>query len=386
MKMILIYAIALVFLGISSSISADINNPVYGYKKFKADPETGLRDSVLTTKVFFDQNLEYYKKTKVSVEHYLRFDVDNGLVIGAYSNDITRKNIILDNIFVHLPGKFHRGDTIHADFYITPRKVGFLDLSFAVSEYVDETDSTARKRISGGANTNFNLAPNGKLIGLQSEMANWERCTTLGPNPDLFDNELYFSLYPKPDDPQLLKEVYRVAERLKHLYLYGIEVNISRKNIENNNFSVDCLVSPYQPLEAGIAMKIYNSSNILVSNLSPSITSPVDSMYDYNFSFDFETVNAGIGRLTISFDTKINENDNEELKSLGIRLYYKIDESGNLEYLTDREPLETQRYFDSQGLSASSTDDRFRSLVNEAYSFTDRKKSVSEGYKEVTSI
>lgn len=384
---ILVALIFCITTSIATVMAGDINNPAFSYKRLNT-PE---KDSLLIGWVIFDPLPSYETETSVIVNHVARFSTDVGLVIRADGRGVMSHRLSMSDRLVRVAGPIEIGDTIVAEFSITPSDIGIIPLHFIV--YEDKLLSgPGRIRTGGTIKADFLLDPAGQTWALVSESVNSKNAGLLGPSWELLSRGTTFSVDVKPDFEFAGQDVLDHWEKTAAMRVFSTLVTVMPLPDEQS-ISILCEVTPYQSFEAGIGFAIQHSSELEVLEMGPSISEPVVQGTSYEFVSKVKLKEAGTAVLEIELCTPnpdIGTQDGvysirhkEDPLGQMVRLYLGLDDGGKVLFITGRRPSDALKVMKRQSGPAPALDSRLTHVQNHPVSKDRLLKRADNSYYKV---
>ncbi len=384
----LTYFILLVVFLIGHAGAQNIVNPVSGYKKLPRSPERPQPDSVKSLDVLFEQLPRFGETTPIQITYYSPFDSEAGIEISAQNANQTTK--IVSPLVAAIPGPVKKGDTIEARFDFTPRTVGYLDLKFVAYDPTNK-DVKAPVRVGGWIMTEMVLAPSGETAALGGTAAKGMNHTVLGPYPELLSKGLVFELDPKPPVELRPPDYDKYVEKHGSRYWYDVCLEVFSGSVPGS-LDLRGTVSPYHAFEAGIGIEVQHSDKMEVARITPSIEGPVTDYGAYGFEIEVRSKGQSVlESLSICFVTPnpdtLGTYARPKLRELKrcIPLLIGYDESGNLSFVTDRDP---RSFMERQGENQTPlfNDRRITRVMESERPPRTNTKTRSENFDAVTAI
>jgi len=281
-----------------------IRHPVRWYERHRPCPEC-RKDSVLQGTITFDPLPEYMKESRMVVEYYCQEDIAGDLTLRL---DEYQKEFEISAYEQIWPGPVRAGDTLLAEFQMTPMKVGVVIVTFKVydPEVYEFPDSTMAVEIPRGQFiAAMVLGPDGKVKALNSAETNEEYATFLGPYPEVMAESLIFWRDPKlpaelAESSGFWRNPYMPAESGdKHGYpmtmfkYFSIKTVLYTQPDDSGYRHVRCEVTPYHVFESGVAIALSASDDVTISNVPPSFPRAVAPSDTVRFSFAFRIDRSG---------------------------------------------------------------------------------------------
>ncbi len=291
---------ALMLLADCAPEQENIVNPVPGYNQLPRQSQQQLRDSVLAVEVLFEQLPQFGETTPILVTYYSQFDSQAGVEIAVQNANLTRFEI--SPFVAVIPGPIMRGDTVQALFEFKPRAVGYLHLKFIVYDPTYKNVKTP-VRVGGWVMPEMILSPSGETVALASPAAKGNNHVALGPNPELLDKGLVYTIDPKLPSELRPPNYEEHLEERAHRYWYDVRLEVFAGS-GSGSIEMHGTLSPYHAFAAGIGYEVSHGDNIEITNISPSIVGPVIKHGTYDFEIDLRSRGrAVIENLSICFVT-----------------------------------------------------------------------------------
>ncbi|NMC44713.1 MAG: hypothetical protein GYA46_12410 [candidate division Zixibacteria bacterium] len=195
----------------------------------------------------------------------------------------------------------------------------------------------------------FVLGPNGQTTAMNSPANNQPYATFLGPLPEVMAGSLLFFRDPKfPADLAGPNPMGRST-----LPWFAIEGIVYTHPDDSGYRKITCRVSPYFQFDAGIGFQINRSEDVIIKDISPSVTHPVLPRDTIEFSLWYRVTQSGISRISLHFQTfnpDYGKSDGPigypELDEIGtyLPLYLGYDRDMTLLFITDQNPSDRGRY------------------------------------------
>jgi len=281
--------------------SQDIVNPVLTYYELPAID--GGIDSLLTTKVTFDPLPEYGVQTKVTVEHYALFGTDSGMVVELRGEAVDRVMLHMPQYARLFPGPILQGDTLVAEFLITPLQVGIIPLQIVLYDNVELIPDKS-VRVGAMEDISFILNADGETFGIASGIVSKRFSTVLGPSPELLSKDRIFRVEPRYPEPDL--QWLELSNRPNYNpqdEIFDLEIRMQAVEDHPGQRTVLGSVIPYRDFDYGIAWQVSHSEELKVSGLDSCVLGPVKADSLYEFSFKVDMVSPGEAVLVINVVT-----------------------------------------------------------------------------------
>ncbi len=383
----------LVILFICEGVQAqNITNPLLSYKIKQDKLISNEVDSVISTKLYFDNLPEYGKESKVIVEHYASFSTKNNLLVKAMGKSILERELILNQYSFLFPGPINKGDTLIAEFYLKPIKVGEMKFHFLIFENDLSNDSNKPVAVSGYINSVINIATNGKTqyLALNIESKSNDMAIEIpeifGPEKNLFSRGLYFSRNPIIRKPIYENDIEQIEKGKYRMFAFSTYYKIIPAENDKNLFHINCRLNSFYDFEKGMGFDVSCTDELEILNISESINDKIEKNKDYLFSFDLKVKSPGISFFKINFSTPNTGkyNNFDRIKSYrdnisdGLVLYIGTDSNNEVQFIVDKHPAALFNYSNGQ------LENR-RKLV-ESYDLNKKmNKFIGEYYNEIFS-
>ncbi len=277
-----------------------IRHPVDCYTIPKAKCHGCPKDSVLVGRMTFDPLPEYMKPSKLTVEYYCDVDEDSDIIFRVKNYN---KSFVLSEYEKNYPGPIHVGDTISAEFTITP--VGccgvirpeFVAIQPKTYYYEDTTMHVEIPRARLVAP--FILGIDGITKAMNSPVLK-VASSPFGFLPEVWGDSVFFNASPKLPEKYLEEHA---LERRKKLNFFAVKTVVYTKLDDFGYRHIKCNLTPYFHHDAGIALSIHASEDIKIKNMSSSYLKPVNPEDTIEFSFDLKITEPGISYIFIYFRT-----------------------------------------------------------------------------------
>ncbi len=284
-----------------NAASQDINNPVFLYHQTPAI--NGAVDSIVSAKATFDPLPQYGTRTKLTIEHYALFATDSGMMVELRGEAVEKVMLRMPQYAKLIPGPIAKGDTLVAEFWLTPEQVGRIPLSVMAYDNI-ELIPDQPVRVGVMDDISFMLGADGRTFGVASTVVSGFNSTVLGPAPNLLSSERVFHVEPRYPQPDL--KWLNLPQRPNYSpeeEVFAVEVRVLPVTDRPSRRLVSCRIFPYQDFEYGIACQVVHSDELKVTELDTCILGAVSSDSVYEMSFVTELAAPGLGNLAISFIT-----------------------------------------------------------------------------------
>lgn len=339
-KTIIWVVVIILLLSSTSIIAENIINPVICYNIMSVNRMNGAIDSTLRGQVFFDPLPEYLNETCVILEYYSQLDTKYGYKFkyrSRHDGSISAREYIKS-----VPGPIKSGETIQIEFFITPQRVGFIELSFSVSENCSDYNIPEDYKCAKGGSilsANILLAPDGNTYALGSEACNYWNGTLLGPYPELFKKGVKFFVDPKPVSYEYSASTIEYYNKVYvHMRNFAIEAIVTPE-IDLGFIQIDFKVSPYHNFAKGFGFQINYSGNIDILEIPPCISQPLDSSQTYNLTLKTSLPKHGFSNLIMGFHTRdpktygLEENRYRDKVGTSLNLTIGTNENGEILFI-----------------------------------------------------
>jgi len=371
MQKLITYLIAFIMAALLSmnASGSEINNAVICYHVSNPLSDSNNLDSALIGKITFESIPEYMQTTNVILEYYSQFETDKGIVL-KFTGKMDDRLEISDPVSV-IQGPIGNSDTLVVRLSFTPKRVGFIPFEFVIFENTplkSPRDNKLGPKVAGTLKADILIGPDGKTTGIASNICNQDYATTLGPGAELLKQGINYTVDPKPTLGDFYPEQERFYQKNPSRYIFEIDANIDVSRQEKNTINISCDVKPYHDFKYGIIYEASVSDNISIVEMSPSINATVFTNQSYQFDMQALIEKPGLNIIRLNFltpnpdygtDGNLFSHRRTRMLSNGLSLFVGVDESGNIVFISDREPISKLDSMQKSGISTVQVDPRY---------------------------